>query len=303
MSTNPIISVIMPVYNAERYIAEAVESILAQTFTDFEFLIIDDGSTDGSLEILERYAAQDARIRLRSRPNTGYVVALNEMLADARGEFIARMDADDISKPERFAIQLRLFEEFPEAVCVGCRTMLIDPDGDALRPFGSYVTHEDIDQAHMQGRGGAISHPSMMARADAIQQVAGYRPELCPAEDIDLCLRLAELGTLRNCEDILLAYRLHPESVGHQRRVLQRERCFEAVRQAHERRNLPFTMTEHDKTLSDIDHLRGIYCRWGWWALRAGNVRVARKHAFRAVCHTPLSLNAWNLAACSLRGY
>ena len=89
----------MPVYNAERYVAEAVESILDQTLGDFEFLIVDDGSTDGSRRILERYAARDPRIRLASRPNTGYLVALNEMLAAARGEFIARMDSDDVALP------------------------------------------------------------------------------------------------------------------------------------------------------------------------------------------------------------
>src|SRR4051812_8466576 len=89
----PRVSVVMPVYNAERYITEAVQSILDQTFTDFEFLIVDDGSTDGSRAILERHAASDERIKLVSRPNTGYLVALNEMLGRARGEYVARMDA------------------------------------------------------------------------------------------------------------------------------------------------------------------------------------------------------------------
>ena len=95
----PLISVCMPVYNAKRYVEEAVESILGQTFRDFEFLIIDDGSTDRSLPILERYAAQDARIRLSSRPNAGHTVRLNEMLHQARGDLIARMDADDVAFP------------------------------------------------------------------------------------------------------------------------------------------------------------------------------------------------------------
>ena len=105
-SDPPLVSVCMPVYNATRYLAEAVESILGQTFRDFEFLITDDGSTDRSLAILKRYAAQDARIRLWSRPNAGYVVRLNEMLHQARGDLIARMDADDVALPERFARQV-----------------------------------------------------------------------------------------------------------------------------------------------------------------------------------------------------
>ena len=89
----------MPVFNAERYLGEAIESILGQTFRDFEFLIVNDGSTDRSLAILERYAAQDVRIRLSSRPNAGYVVRLNEMLHQARGDLIARLDADDVALP------------------------------------------------------------------------------------------------------------------------------------------------------------------------------------------------------------
>ena len=101
----PLISVVLPVYNCGRYVAEAVESILEQTFTDFEFLIIDDGSTDRSLVILNRYASADPRIRLVSRPNTGLVEALNEGLGLA-GEFIVRMDADDVALSDRFEIQV-----------------------------------------------------------------------------------------------------------------------------------------------------------------------------------------------------
>src|SRR5262245_3590276 len=102
---SPLISVIMPVYNAERYVADAVESILGQTFQDFEFLIFDDGSQDGSLAILGKYASQDARIRLFAKPHSGYVAWLSEGIRLARGEFIARMDADDISLPQRLARQ------------------------------------------------------------------------------------------------------------------------------------------------------------------------------------------------------
>src|SRR6185312_7739382 len=106
---SPVVSVVMPVFNTERYVARATESILGQSFGDFEFIIIDDGSTDGSRGILERYARQDGRIRLVSRANTGYAVALNEGLGMARGEFVARMDSDDVSKPERFERQVEFF--------------------------------------------------------------------------------------------------------------------------------------------------------------------------------------------------
>src|SRR5436305_11764547 len=103
---SPAVSVLMPVYNAQRYIAAAVQSILDQTFTDFELIVVDDGSTDRSGDILRGFAARDPRVKLISRPNTGYVVALNEALATATGEFIARMDADDFSLPKRFERQV-----------------------------------------------------------------------------------------------------------------------------------------------------------------------------------------------------
>ena len=122
----------MPVYNAKRYLEEAIESILGQTFRDFEFLIIDDGSTDRSLAILKRYAAQDARIRLSSRTNAGYVVRLNEMLHQARGDLVARMDADDVALPERFAQQVEFLRSHPEVDVVGGAQERIDSNGYLL---------------------------------------------------------------------------------------------------------------------------------------------------------------------------
>ncbi|MBF2003421.1 MAG: glycosyltransferase, partial [Synechococcales cyanobacterium M58_A2018_015] len=107
MSSAPLVSVLMPVYNAERFLAQAVESILTQSFVDFEFLITNDGSRDRSLQILAAYAARDSRIRLLNRENKGVIYTLNEMLDRARGTFIARMDADDIAKPDRLAWQVQ----------------------------------------------------------------------------------------------------------------------------------------------------------------------------------------------------
>ena len=123
---HPRVSVALPVHNCERYVAEAIESILAQTFTDFEFLIVDDGSTDGTLPILNRFAARDSRIRVISRPNTGIVGALNEMLGLARADLVARMDADDVALPVRFERQVRYLDEHPECVMVGSRVTIID---------------------------------------------------------------------------------------------------------------------------------------------------------------------------------
>ena len=126
----------MLAYNAGRYVAEAVESILAQTYTDFEFLIIDDGSTDRTLKVLKQYAARDPRIHLVSRPNRGLVATLNEGLALARAEFIARMDADDIALPHRFERQIAYMREHPDIICVGSAVMTMDQAGRDLIESG-----------------------------------------------------------------------------------------------------------------------------------------------------------------------
>jgi glycosyltransferase involved in cell wall biosynthesis len=122
----PPLSVLMPTYNPGHYVSEAIESILAQTFTDFEFLISDAGSTDGSLDVMRRYAESDPRIRLTIQPKAGIVRALNEMIAQARGDLIARMDGDDIALPGRFERQVAYLNDHPECVLVGSRVLIID---------------------------------------------------------------------------------------------------------------------------------------------------------------------------------
>lgn len=299
---HPTISVLMPVYNAERYVAEAVESILAQTFADFEFIITDDGSTDGSHSILERYAKQDSRIRLISRPNTGYVVALNEMLALARSEFIARMDADDISLSERFARQIAFFEAHEECVALGSGYLVMDPDGQPLSEPDVLETHEEIDAALLAGLRGVLAHPSTMFRGRALLQVGGYRSEFEPCEDRDLFLRLAEVGRLANLKEALLSYRMHSASVCATRTQEQDAKGQAALREAYERRGLPLEALpplRGRKSLCEAERLRN----WVWWALGSGHVKTARKHALRTVRLAPFSLESWRVLTCAMRGY
>lgn len=298
----PTISVLMPVYNAERYVAQAVQSILDQTFRDFEVLIIDDGSTDRSLEILKRYEASDPRIRLISRPNTGYVVALNEMLDLAHGEFIARMDADDVCLPDRFEKQLDWFERNPNGLATGSWVLVIDPEGDPLMVWRSPVNHKAIDDAHLSGVGGTIAHPSSMMRANALRRIDGYNVEMQPAEDLDLFLRLGEIGELGNVPEVLLKYRHHLSSVSHQNSRLQRCNADRAVNGARVRRGL--SISEH-KVRDEEPNLMAelIEVKWAWWALGAGNVANARKYAWRLVRIRPLDIRLWRLVFCCIRGY
>jgi glycosyltransferase involved in cell wall biosynthesis len=207
----PTISVIMPVYNAERFVAETTDTVLNQTFGDFEFVIIDDGSKDRSREILEGYAKRDPRVRVVSRPNTGYVRALNEALDLSRGEFVARIDADDLCRPERFEKQLAAFRADSSLVCVGSCAEAIDEDGHKLGHYDTPLTHEAIEASHLVGDS-AIHHPSAMFRREVVRQLGNYRL-LDPCEDYDLWLRLGEVGRLANLAERLVAKRLFAGSV------------------------------------------------------------------------------------------
>ena len=158
----------MPTYNPGRYVSEAIESILAQTFTDFEFLISDAGSTDGSAEVMRRYADSDQRIRLIIRPKAGIVRALNELIAVAQGDLIARMDADDIALPVRFERQVAYLNEHPECVLVGSRVLIIDPDGGELTVLGRALSHEQIVDDFLANRGQMIYHPAVMYRRQVV---------------------------------------------------------------------------------------------------------------------------------------
>lgn len=299
---SPAVSVVMTVYNTERYVGDALDSVLAQTFSDFEFVIIDDGSTDRSPGILRAYAARDRRIRLVSRPNTGIVAAANEGIGLSRGRYIARMDSDDVSLPNRFEAQVRYLDAHPECVLLGSRVTVVDPYGSPVFESGQKLTHEEID-AELLGSGGgwAIVQPSAMMRTEAVRKVGGYRGRHNVSEDQDLFLRLAEVGRVANLPEPLLRYRRHYKSVMHTQ-WRQREEVKESiVRGAYARRGLPMPADwKYDdwKPTPLAEQLRA----WGWAALKRGNVPVARKHALGAVRTAPLSAEAWKLLLCAVRG-
>ena len=158
----PSVSVLMPAYNRQQYVRKAVESILNQTFGDFEFIIVNDGSTDGATEILREYARCDERIVLIEQENSGYVRALNRGLASVRGALVARMDSDDIAMPERLAIQTRFLEEHPDVVAVGGQAVAIDEEGAELYRISRPIAHGTIDE-FLLGAGteqtGGLVHP------------------------------------------------------------------------------------------------------------------------------------------------
>jgi glycosyltransferase involved in cell wall biosynthesis len=301
MKTNePAISVCMPVYNAKRYLAEAVESILGQTFSEFEFLIIDDGSTDGSLAMLKRYAAKDRRIRLWSGPNAGYVPRLNEMLRLARGHLIARMDADDVSLRDRFARQVDFLGAHPEVDVVGSGQLCIDPRGYTLTVWIPPLGHEGIQECALAG-GGPISHPSVMMRREAVLAAGGYRVEMMPAEDFDLWLRMGERAQLANLPDLLVRYRMHDQSVSERHQRSQLERMQRAVDEACDRRGLPGRDLEI-APWRPVD--RGSRSRYwlahGWRAFYRRDIRAGISFGCNALAADPWCREGWVLLGCVL---
>lgn len=296
------ISVLMPVYNAQKYIKAAVGSILNQTLTSFEFIIINDGSTDESLKILEGYALQDARIKLVSRENQGLIKTLNEGLKLAKGRYIARMDADDISLPSRFEKQLKYLEKNSDCIAVGTSAQLIDADGDIVGTMACLQTHSEIDGAHLKGHGGAIVHPSAMIRREETLVAGGYLDEYPHAEDLDLWLRLAEVGKLANIPEPLFLYRQHLDSIGYTKTLSQFESAKRSVIDTHRRRGIDPPSSLYAEIM--VQPTRAdIYAKWGWWALNEKNIASARKYAKKSLLTNPFNWQAWKLVVCCIRGY
>lgn len=205
------VSILMPVFNAAAFVDEALESVSAQTFSDFELVAIDDGSTDGSYRALARHAAHEPRMRLVGRENRGLVATRNELLAAARGELVAWMDSDDITAPERIALQVARFDAEPGLVCVGTAARRIGPEGEPMDVERYPTGHAEILLA--QQRGGAMRFPTTMMRRQAALDVGGFRRPFPIGEDFDLLLRLSEIGTMANLPEVCYCYRQHLDSV------------------------------------------------------------------------------------------
>jgi len=211
MASSPLVSVIMPVYNGERYLPQAIESILGQTLRGFEFIILNDGSTDGTASLIERFARVDSRIRVYHQENRGLVAAINRLLVLSQGPYVARMDADDISLPHRLEAQLSFLEANSSVALVGGAIELISDSNVPSRIVRYPTTDHDIRRVLF--RHNCFAHPAVMMRKDAVRAVGGYRSCFLPAEDYDLWLRLAERSKLANLRDPVLKYRIHPHQI------------------------------------------------------------------------------------------
>lgn len=210
--TAPTVSVVMLAYNAERFVREAIASILQQTYTDFELLIIDDGSTDGTSAILQEYARRDVRIHIHTQPdNLGIASGRNLGLKLAQGKYLAVMDADDISLPERLAKQVAYLESHPETGVLGASAIVIDETSQRHEPMDFPASHRLIHWSLCFYD--PIVNPVVMFRTELAYAAGGYRPEYPPTEDYDLWARLSTYTRLENLPERLLLLRKHSQNI------------------------------------------------------------------------------------------
>lgn len=209
----PTVSVVMSVYNGRQYLDEAVQSVLSQTFSDFEFIIIDDCSSDGSLELLLEIASKDSRIKLISNEvNLGLTKSLNKAIGYAEGMFIARMDADDICFPTRLERQVECFYRYSDIDIIYCDTVYIDKDSNVIckswRPKKVDIVLSCLESHNF------IPHPTVMFKKSTFSLLGGYNEECRTGQDLELWLRMKDEGlNFFYLNQTLLKYRLNPSSV------------------------------------------------------------------------------------------
>ncbi|MBE7546022.1 hypothetical protein KsCSTR_47380 [Candidatus Kuenenia stuttgartiensis] len=208
----PLISVVMPVYNCEQYVREAIESILHQTFQEFEFIIINDGSTDQTPEILNEYAKKDIRIKVINQLNSGIVVALNRGLFESKSEWIFRMDGDDIALPHRFAVQIKAIEKNPSLILLGGWCQQINTKGVFLK-VNKYPSHHNKLIHNLEAHNQFFPHPTACFRRGVVMKLEGYRERFRHAEDIDLWFRMVGHGQFACCDDVILCLRKHEKNI------------------------------------------------------------------------------------------
>jgi glycosyltransferase involved in cell wall biosynthesis len=298
----PQVSVLMPVFNTASYLGDALASISAQTFSDIELIAVDDGSKDGSTEILKGFAAKESRMRLVIRENRGIIATRNELLAVASADFIAWMDSDDVSLPYRIERQMEIFRDDPSLVCVGAAVQCIDPEGNFLNVERYPSSHQGILTEQEKGTG--VRFATTMMRREVAMRVGGFREPFKIGEDFDLLLRLSENGKMANLPDILYLYRqrissicatLGPAWMVHKEHILEL---------AKERRQTGMDRLQRGgairiETVKEEDsrrHQWQIYIYWASHAFANQNFSLAWKYALAALKRRPMSRKAWKVA-------
>ncbi len=212
MAATPEISILMSVYNGDVFLRAALESILAQTFSDFECIVIDDASTDTTSDILKEFVALDSRIHVfRNEHNHGLTASLNVGLTHCRGHYVARMDADDIALAGRLMTQYWFMEEHPDVVASGSCVDVIDTSGQRLGEKNLALTYEDIKSKMMFNN--QFIHSTLFFRTDVLKSCGGYDETFKKSQDYELMLRLCSRFPVVNLREKLVQFRLHGDSL------------------------------------------------------------------------------------------
>jgi len=228
-----MVSVVMSVFNGAEFLSETIDSILNQSFPDFEFIIVDDGSTDATADILSKYVLRDGRIRVLGNGKQGRAASLNLGISLANGKYVANTDADDLAMPGRLEEEVAFMERNPEVGVLGSAFDVITNSGDVIDTIRCPLEDSQIRSAML--RCNPICHSSVLLRKGIVLASGGYRSTFEPSEDYDLWLRLSEGSRLANLYNVLVRYRLHANQLS-VRRLEHQTLCVLAASSAAEQR-------------------------------------------------------------------
>ncbi len=299
----PKITIIVPVYNAAKYLPDALDSLLSQTFQDFEIVAVNDGSTDDSGDILERYAARNPRVRVLHQENAGSGAARNRAIAVAGGRYIAQQDADDLSAPTRLERQAAFLDSHPDICAVYCRIVMADEN---LNLVHTILTPEDDATIRRALPRGNLLSSNFMMRAETLEAARGYREAFLCSMDYDLNLRVTEAGKIHCLPEGLYIVRKHPGQISTAKRHLQDEYGTLAKTFALERRKTGrdsyhqfAAVGDLRRFVEDYKYRYQFYMYAGERTLRRLDLKPARKYLRRAVANKPLPGKALLLLALS----
>jgi len=290
----PVVSVVMPVFDAAPFLAEAIESLLAQSHPDFELIAVDDGSTDASVEILERHAKRDSRLNVVRRRHEGVIRARNAGLSLARAPFVACMDADDVSLPERLAMQVSALSARPDVVCIGGGFDVIDAKNRLLNRVRPPCEHAAILEMALAGRSPICGSNAMFRRREVLA-IGGYDEDASFVEDLDLWLRLGETGRLANLPEVISRVRFHEASQSATEQERQLDAIREVVNRARARRGIEAGIERPPawRPLASRESRQTFAIAWARSAWRLGERRTALAYSLRAIRIDPLGAPLW----------
>lgn len=308
---SPKVSVVMSVCNGEKYLREAIDSILDQTFTDFEFIIINDGSTDGTREILESYS--DSRIFLLHQKNVGLTKSLNKGLKMVRGEYIARQDADDISFPNRLERQIAFLDKNPEIAMVGSACVRINHDGKYIDLIKYPTDNESIKTALLKFN--PFWHTSILIRKRCLDKVGYYREFFKFTQDYDLWLRISEKYKVANIAEPLVKYRFELNSITVNKleeQLLMRDLARKMALERKEKGTDRFLVKSYEdqiklSSIADRNNyqkeVETILRNWIKKLTDIGETKTAQSLAIKLVKNNPKKIKSYNIYLKSLRNY